>query len=197
MWEDEILKRSILWFTSGLLLFTAACSNGGTDSIDPDTFSSDDMCIVKVDNTSEKVCYGMNRSEVEALLGETEGSERQWLDYDAGVSIIYREDSIAAIRLNEPSVGTFQTGRGAAPGMEKEDIKAMYGQQHAIEELPGMLDYFYDMTDEMPLAKEDIETQRTADEMDATFLVSFAVDQEYEQVTTIMLLDRKMAIFFQ
>lgn len=184
------MKKIILLLVASMTL--TACSNGNVEFA-PDTFSAADMCIVKVDNEKEKVCYGMERSEAEKVVGVGQQGRIGTMEYDFGMSISYRDDIVALIQLSKGSKGVYRTARGSQVDILKSDAKALYGEKYAIDEHERSLEYFYDTESKKFLGKVSVEQQDDANQMEKTHYVSF-VFNENGYADFIYLFDRKMAM---
>lgn len=171
------------------IVVMAGCSSGGGDA-----FTKDDMCIVKVDDEQAKVCYGMDRAEVEKVLGEGEKSvSANLFTYDQGANIWYRGDMAAGISLDKDSKGVYKAIRGAESGMLKEDIKRLYGKKHAVELTNKNLDYAFNENEKKFLSESDLKSFQKPEEMEHTYQFSAMFDED-GYAESIMLLDRKMAM---
>jgi len=134
-----VIKRV---FALMLIIVMAGCS---TESIKPNTLSVDDLCIHRDDDKKNKVCYGMSRSDAEKVLGT--GEKSIMFKYDYGVGIIYRDDKIVSIALDQDSKNVYNTIRGSKIGNLKEDVLTLYGDKYPIIRTtsPQSLDYVYDI----------------------------------------------------
>lgn len=138
------LKKSIMLVA---MLFTiTACSSGNdvADKLEPDTFSEQDMAIYKVDNTKERVSYGMNRKDAEKVLGTGVEAATNTYKYESGVGVLYRDDKAVAITLKRESQGVYRTARGAGVGMSTARITELYGEKYAINSTENNQQYHYD-----------------------------------------------------
>ncbi|BBI32671.1 hypothetical protein [Cohnella abietis] len=136
--------KSFLRLTVLVLLITVAVGCSGGSSFKPNTFSSSDMCIVKINNKS-KVCYGDSRSQAEKVLGSGTKSPFGY-EYDFGVKLAFRDDKIVFLSFDEDAKGVYRTARGAKIGMLNSDVKKLYGNKYSGED--GIyLGYFYDSKD--------------------------------------------------
>lgn len=189
-------KRLVL---AGLVLAgVAGCSGGGTgEAAEPDKMSAEEGCIVKINDPEQKICYGMAKSEAEAIAGTGNESGRPLPDYqyEGGLRIGYRDDSVALLSL-QGEESAYETIRGAGPGTTKADMKASYGEQYALEEGVRHLDYFFNLENKTPLVMDDLMKQRGEEEMQGTLIVSATFDSG-DAVDHIMIMDRRMAIYFQ
>jgi outer membrane protein assembly factor BamE (lipoprotein component of BamABCDE complex) len=176
------MKKGLIFLLICLIL--AACSSG------KNALSREDLCIAKVGNTETKVCYGMERAAVEKILGagKTNGGI---IEYDSGVSLLYRDDKAAGISLSRGSEKRFQTVRGVEVGMEKSDIKKIYGSKTIIDGKMN-LDYMYNSLEQKFIteAEKAPPSEQTLKETNS-FSVQFDENGFAER---IMLLDRMMAI---
>ncbi|QYR19607.1 hypothetical protein KZ483_17075 [Paenibacillus sp. sptzw28] len=178
-----------------LLLFIMGCGDEG--EFKADSFSKDDMCIVQLDTDKGKICYGMARSDVESFLGTGEESGFKITEYTAGVLIMYRNDIVAGITLDQNSKGRYKTARGAVIGMSKAEIKRLYGEENAIEHGERNLDYFYDSASNRFVTDLPSGKNQTQEEMVSTYILSVIMDSEAVSADRMMLLDARMAIYFQ
>lgn len=177
------------------LLIAVGCSAG--HDFRADTFSKEDMCIEKSDSDKDKICYGMARTDVEKILGAGQQGGLKNIEYDAGVSIFYRNDVVAGLSLEIGSKGKYMTSRGAEIGMTKADIKKIYGEKYAVENGERNLDYFYDSADNKFLDQVSIGNKQTPEQMVSTYIFSVIFDSTAVSADRIMLLDKRMAIYFQ
>ena len=195
----NIKRIYTLLAASLLLLILAGCGSnseaGNTNAVnmEPDTFSKQDMAIYKIDNSKERVSYGMSRKAAEKVLGTgVEGITNSYT-YESGVNVLYREDKAVAIRLQGGTQGEFRTARGAEAGMTKAEIKQLYGEKYALESsgrTMETMEYYYNAETGQQLdeeaAKEAYSLSR--EELIATHLISTAYDAE-GRATLIMLMD--------
>lgn len=186
-----------------LLFVLAGCSShseGGTSkaaAMEPDTFTEQDMAICKVDNSKERVSYGMSRKDAEKVLGAGNEGLPNSYTYDSGVSVLYREDKAVAITLRQETQGIYRTARGAEAGMTKAEIKELYGEKYAVEGNESYLDYYYDTEKEQLVEGSVKELNSLAGEdLIARQLVSTAYDEEGNAML-ISLLDGQAANTFK
>ncbi|MGG4398221.1 hypothetical protein ABEX25_28525 [Paenibacillus thiaminolyticus] len=177
-----------------LLLLLMGCSG---QKYKPDTFSQDDMCIVKTKGKA-KVCYGMSRSEVEKVLGtgKKESTVAGMFTYDFGIRIFYRKnnDGVAGIILDQDSKDVFKTARGIEIGMPKEDFKKIHGESHALEN-KDYITYVFDPKTNEFLDEKYYEQKRDLEEMERIYLLSNRFDIN-GSIDMISLFDLKMGIYF-
>jgi hypothetical protein len=155
------------------------------------------MCIVQLDEGKGEICYGMARSNVESLLGTGEKGAFKSTVYAAGVSIMYRNDTVAGISLEQNSKGRYKTARGAVIGMSKAEIKKLYGEEYAVEHGERNLDYFYDSASKRFVTDLSSSKNQTQEEMVSTYILSVIMDSTAVSAERIMLLDTRMAVYFQ
>ncbi|MFB5676113.1 hypothetical protein ACE3NQ_03745 [Paenibacillus terreus] len=123
-----------------MLWVGSAMESHGVDSFTP----SEDLCVVKVNNESARVCYGMNRSEAEKVLGKVIDGNLFNMDiYEGGIEVYYRDDSIAAMNLSTESLGDYMTSRGAHIGMTAGQFRELYGTDHYKEDDDGFIYVYY------------------------------------------------------
>lgn len=180
------MKKLAILFAVFVIMISA-CSAGKPS----DKFSLDDMAIVKV-GSGKKVKYGMSRAEAEEVLGSGSKSEMLYtVDYPQGVSLFYRNDTVAGIILTSDSKGVYKTERGAETGMPKEKIEKLYGDQHTKSESGRNLDYVYNAKDEKFLIND---LPKNEDEAHNTYVISATFDDNgYSE--RIFLMDAKYAIY--
>jgi len=185
-------KFSILIFAGVLTLILSSCGNG----FKTDTYSKDDMCIIKVGDSKAKVCYGDSRSDVEKVLGNGEKNEIKSFDYNSGVSIFYRNDVVAGIVLNKESKNLFKTARGAGIGMLKVDIKKLIGEKYAIEDSTNdKLEYIIDSENNKFTDKTTLALAFTKEEKQSFYVVSVYFNEDgYSR--EIELIDDRMDTFY-
>lgn len=176
------------------LVFLAGC--GGNNSFKQDSFSNKDMCVVNIDSAKE-ICYGQTQTDAEKVVGTGEqGFAKNVVNYDFGISLMYRNDEVVGISINEESKGIYKTARGAEVGISKEDSKNMYSNKYAIDKATYNLDFFYDTSTNKFLGDKSLESQRIKDELEKVFVLSFMYSSD-NQADRIMLLDLKMARFIE
>ncbi|ETT53485.1 MULTISPECIES: hypothetical protein [unclassified Paenibacillus] len=136
-------KRVYTVWTVILLLFALpGCGNNEAVSMEPDTFSKQDMAIFKADNSKERVSYGMSRKAAEKVLGKGTVGLPNSYSYEFGVSVIYRDNKVVSMAMAGEPQGVYRTARGAELGMSKTRIKELYGTKAAIEN-DKYMDYYY------------------------------------------------------
>ncbi|MEK3866826.1 hypothetical protein MHH60_25485 [Paenibacillus sp. FSL H7-0716] len=188
-----------------VLLVLAVCSSGNAkvSKMEPDTFSNQDMAIYKVDNSRERVSYGMSRKNAEKVLGTGNEGISNWYTYDSGVSVIYRHDKAVAITLERESQGAYKTARGAEVGTNKERIKELYGEKYAIENASESmkslkyLEYYYD-TETKKLVKENTSDFKSLSkkELRAKYLLSTTYNED-GKIGLIILTDAQATNTFE
>jgi len=178
-----------------LLLTILGC--GGEKSFQPNTFTKDDMCITPIDAGKQNICYGMARPDVENLLGPGQLDDFAFTEYEHGVSVMYRNDVVVGLALEQGSQGMYTTARGAEIGMSKEDIKVLYGDKHAVEQGERNLDYFYDSVNQTFMTQLPSLANQTREDMESTYILSVIMDSAAELAERIMLLDMRMAVYME
>ncbi|WP_020616135.1 hypothetical protein [Paenibacillus daejeonensis] len=188
--------RTKRWIIAGLVLLVTGCGSSAQEEAPPDAMAADEGCIVRIDDTSKKICYGMKMSEVEAIAGVGEESDRMMAghEYAGGLKIGYRGDKAVFLTLQGDEVA-YTTARGPGVGTAKEEMKSQYGQQYAIDEAAPNLDYFYDMESKTPLGVDTLMKQKTPEAMEQTLVVSAVFDSD-GKAKNVMLMDRRMAVYF-
>ncbi|WP_440832364.1 hypothetical protein [Paenibacillus sp. 22594] len=197
-------KKIYILLTSTLLLFVLAgcssssgASNSKAAKLEPDTFSEQDMAIYKVDNSKERVSYGMRRKDAEKVLGTGSVGITNSYTYESGVSVLYRDDKAVAITLKRESQGTYRTARGAETGMTKANIKELYGEKYAFESSEKYMEYYYDTEVKQLVEGSTIKLNSLSGEaLKAKQLVSTAYDAEGNAIL-IILLDGQAANTFK
>lgn len=101
------------------LVVLAAC--GSTES----SISAEDLAIVKLDKEKEIVSYGMSREEVDKVLGNGEEDKLMllFINYDSGVSAIFRNGKIVLLYLPTESKGTYGGEAGYGNWNDKSTTK--------------------------------------------------------------------------
>lgn len=149
------------------------------------------MCIVKVDS-KDKVCYGDQRNKAEIIVGSVnQRIANHILNYDFGVTIMYRNDIVAGIVLKEESKGIYITGRGSTIGDSKSELKKEYSEKYALDKVDLTLDYFYDTDKNTFLGDENWRNNNSELELEKVYVVSFMFDED--KASRIFLMDLKMA----
>ncbi|MEK4061435.1 MULTISPECIES: hypothetical protein [unclassified Paenibacillus] len=190
------LKRTYtLLAATLLLLLLAGCSSGNAEPVtmEPDTFSKQDMAIYKAVNSKERVSYGMSRKNAEKVLGTGNKGIPNSYTYDPGVSVIYRDDKVVSIALRKESQGVYRTARGAEAGMSHAGIKKLYGEKYAIENAENYMDYYYD-TETRQLVKSSVQelNSLSGEALRGIHMISTVYDEE-GKATIIILMDMQAA----
>jgi outer membrane protein assembly factor BamE (lipoprotein component of BamABCDE complex) len=179
------MKKGLIFLLICLIL--AACSSG------KNALTREDLCIAKVGNTETKVCYGMERAAVEKILGagKTEGPITS---YNDGVSLMYRNNKAAGIALSRGSEKKYTTVRGLEIGMQKNDVKKLYGSKAFVDKKLN-LDYAYDTSKKQFISSMEkvLPSEKTLEESNSLF-VTF---DENGYAESVMLVDRLMAILLK
>lgn len=180
-----VKRKGIILFMIFLVILTG-CSQ--EKKFEPDTFSKDDLAIIKEDDPKFKLSYGMSKTDVEELLGKPRETNLLGTNYDFGVKIMYRNDKVAGIFLGEESKGIYLTARGAGVGMKKEYIKELYGNRYALDKTEHNLDYQYDSKNKRYI-EQWTEGEKPEELEDIYLMSSIFVDGE---AINIMVLDKRM-----
>jgi hypothetical protein len=162
-----------------------------------DTFSIDDMCIVQSDRGKDKICYGMALPDVERILGIGQQGGLKNIEYDSGVSIFYRNDVVAGVSLDQGSQSKYKTSRGTEIGMTKADIKKLYGEKYVVEHGERNLDFFYDSITDSFTDNVSLGNNQTQEETVSTYIFSVIFDSTGIYADRIILLDKRMAVYFE
>ncbi|MEK4237477.1 hypothetical protein [Paenibacillus sp. FSL H7-0714] len=168
------------------LLFTlTACGSSSG-------LSTDDLAIVKVNDEKQIVRYGMSRETAEKVLGEAEYDSKFILSYENGVDILFRDNSVVVIRLDEESSGVYKTLQGAEINMNKKDLKGIYGKDTAIEVSENNLDYLYDSINKKYLKTMEVSSKQR----DKYYHVSIGFNDRGE-AESIFLMDNNAAVLME
>lgn len=190
------LKRLLVPILIVVVLMLVSCSNN--TEFQPDTFSQKDMAVSKSDDPDFLVHYGMKKSDVEKLLGAGKDNKNFGTSYDFGITVMYRDDNVAAIALGEESKGIYKIVRGAEIGMTKDEIKSLYSEKYAIDEAEYNLDYYYDSVSEKFLGKASITNSNVKSEEDFEKIYILSVVFDHEGFANrIMILDNRMAKYLR
>ncbi|CAM3301752.1 MULTISPECIES: hypothetical protein [Paenibacillus] len=179
--------RGVLLFVV-LLIMLAGCNEKGQGT----GLTKKDLSIERVGQEKSKVEYGMNRSDVEKVLGTGEKSTLNFFSYESGVRIMYREDKVAGISLEKEAADAYQSPK-IKIGMLKEDIKKAYGEENVLLEADKSIDFAYD-TKEGSFLTQDSKTKENIEDMEDVYLVSVVFDDN-GYAERIMLLDQRMAMY--
>ncbi|MBO2943602.1 hypothetical protein JJQ72_06370 [Paenibacillus sp. F411] len=152
--------------------------------------TKEDLSISKIEDSKAKIVYGMDRSDVENVLGKGEKSSFGFA-YDSGVNVMYRDDIVAGISIDEDAANVFQTP-DIKIGMLKGDILKEYGEDNVLYNAPKSLDYAYD-TKEGVFLTEKSKRKENAEQMQDVYMVSVTFDDD-GYAERILLLDQRMAI---
>ncbi|MFX3635470.1 MAG: hypothetical protein ACE3L7_04230 [Candidatus Pristimantibacillus sp.] len=180
-----MLKRLLI--TTAVLMLLAGCSNGGSGLKE---IKASDLCVTHI-NLDANICYSDDRKKVEVVTGE--GEEGFGINYNNGISIMYREDRVAGIVLNDESLGIYKTTIGVELGQLKKEIKEQYGTDITVDGVKT-LDFFYD-SDKANFINPSLDKKDTAEDMEKVYLHSFSFNEE-GLASRIMLLDWRMAMLF-
>lgn len=173
------------------MLLTGCSSN---DSTTLKKITKNDMCITHI-NSDAKICYGDERVKVEKIVGLTIDPEPYLsVAYINGLSMMYRDDKVVGIDLEEESVGTYETVIGAKIGGTKKQLKELYKDAIAIELGTRNLDYFYYTEKNIFLDETNYTSSANQGEADKIYIVSFMFDED-GLTERIMLIDGRMAIY--
>ncbi|GBF73372.1 hypothetical protein PA598K_01659 [Paenibacillus sp. 598K] len=177
-----------------MLLLIVGCGDAGMEELQADAMSAREGCLVQQGDAGARICYGMSVEEIEAVAGAGTSDEPRMRSYAGGLKVGYRGDKAVFLSIQGPE-SAYATVRGIAPGTRKDEMKSRYGSQYAIDETPGNLDYFYDLSTKTPLARETLLRQRGPEAMEETLVVSAMFDGE-GRASRVMILDRRMAVYF-
>jgi len=184
------LKR--LWTISLLILVLVGCNK--PNDFELDNFTMLDMCIEESAG-KEKICYGDDRHITEETLGS--GKENKLIagfEYDNGVMVLYRDEKVVGMALQDGSQGKFKTSRGAEIGLLKEEMKELYGEKFSVDRAEYNIDFIYQQESETFIPFRD--GTQNEEEMTHTYLISATFNQD-GHANRIMLLDRKMAMYLK
>lgn len=166
-----------------VLIMLTACGASGSG------LSTDDLAIIKVNDKKQVVRYGMSRAAAEKVLGKSVNDSSSFLRYENGVDILYRDDSVVLIRLDEESSGIYKTLQGAEVNMNKNDMKGIYGKDTAIETAEYNLDYIYDSIHQKYLTTMELNPEKR----DKFYHISIVLNDRAE-AGSILLMDNKAAV---
>lgn len=184
------MKRASLIMLA-LILLLMGC---GGQKFKPDTFSQDDMCIVKTKGKA-KVCFGMSRSEVESVLGTGAGGDMGASKYDDGVQVFYRNEAVAGVVLDKDAKGVFKTARGVEIGMPMDAMKKLHGETYPLGGKEFVM-YIYHSKNNEFLDEKVFEQQASLEEMEKIYALSTRFDLNDETINMIYLYDLKMGTYF-
>ncbi|ASA20964.1 hypothetical protein [Paenibacillus donghaensis] len=174
------MRRCAVLLLMLVLLTACGASNSG--------LSTDDLAIVKVDDEKQIVQYGMSRAAAEKVLGEASG-DKNYLSYENGVKVLYRDNSVALLSLGEESKGVYKTLQGAEINMNKEELKGIYGKDKAIEVQGNNLDYVYDSINKKYLTTTEVNPE----ERKSFYHISININEQGE-AKSIFLMDNNAAV---
>ncbi|WP_237391736.1 hypothetical protein [Paenibacillus dendrobii] len=166
----------------------AGCSSGKkTENI-----SKEDLGIIQMDS-GKKIVYGMSREEAEKILGTGEKSDMGKFKYESGVSIFYRNNSVAAMILDEESEGKYKTTHDVGIGMLKQQVIKAYGENYVPSPSEMNLDYVYDTNMNTFINGYNTIAAKDADRF---YAISSTFD-ENGNLQRILLFDCLFAIFME
>lgn len=131
--------KKLTWVVAVFILMIG-CSSGNSELQE---IKASDLCVTHI-NLKEKICYGDERKKVEKITGLSIDPEPySSTGYENGVSIMYRDDKVVAIRLDDESLGIYEI-KYAKLGETKTNVIERLGSENAYANAPRNLDYFYD-----------------------------------------------------
>jgi len=148
---------------------------------------------MKKEDLKAEVCYGMTRADAEKIVGEAEEDNGVSTNYDSGVKLFFRDQTVVGIGLIDGSQGIYQTARGAEVGVTFDKIKQLYGEKYALQISERNLDYAYD-TDAKKFLSEVESGRKNQIESEPIHLFSMMLGED-DKVSILLLMDRKMAVF--
>lgn len=168
----------------------AGCSSGGENK---GQLTKNDMCVTQIDSKS-KVCYGDSKVDVEKKIGiGIKGITENFLDYDFGITVMYRDDVVAGLSLKEESIDIYKTSRNIGIGDSNETIKEVYSTKYGMENAEQRnLDYFYYTETNSFIGKTTLDSLKELEEKEKVYMLSFMFDSE-GNADRIWLTDYKMA----
>lgn len=191
--EGEHGMRSKFYVTGIAIIVAVLLSGCGGSKGKPNVFSAADLCIERVDDPKQKVCYGMDRQEAEKVLNY--GYSGFMVDYDYGVRVLYREDIVSGMYLTmEDSKGIYQTSRGIKLDSTMDDVKQAYGSKHALSDSKWTVQYAFHAKDRSPLGEEEFIQERSDQEMQQilTITASSAMDPDGKMISYVLFGDEKI-----
>ncbi|MNW47390.1 hypothetical protein [Fontibacillus panacisegetis] len=157
--------------------------------------SKSDIGIKKADDNKTKVVYGMSRVDAEKILGIGEKSSFGY-DYEHGVKVLYRDDKVAGVILDEETKGIYDAIGGTKIGMLKSEVTEIYGEGYLSEEAGNTnLRYYYDTVKKSFLKEEELAKDNEEDYEKVLALFIEFDDNGY--VDRISLTDHRMAMFLR
>ncbi|WP_340023032.1 lipoprotein [Paenibacillus sp. FSL K6-1096] len=172
-----------------LFLFVLTACGDSKDGV-----TTKDLAIQKVNDSKAVVQYGMSRTEAEEVLGKGEDKGiANAVNYDSGVSIMYREDKVAGITLGKESKDAYETAGGFKIGMSKDDFKQVYGDQY-LKDMESNLDYAYDSRNKRYLQEKEWAAKS---EDDTKIYVISAMFDGKGVANGIVLVDKRMTMTFR
>lgn len=181
------MKQGIVIFVIATLLVLTGC--GSSDKM----IMKNDLSFNKVGDRKAKVGYGMSRSQVEKVIGK--GRTGKFRDeYPSGITIMYREDTVASIFIDENAKDIYETSGGLKIGMLESDAKKKYGDQFFADvETGAILAYAYDTSTKSFLNRESpAKKQKSEEEMEDVLMITMTFDNE-GYATSILMMDQKMS----
>ncbi|MGN7358678.1 hypothetical protein ACTHPF_12330 [Paenibacillus sp. SAF-054] len=185
--QGASMKKSIL-ITIVIFIILAGCSSGKK----AESISKEDLGIIQMDS-GKRIVYGMSREESEKILGTGEKSDMGKYKYESGVSVFYRNDSVAAIFLDEESKEKYTTTHDVEIGMLKQEVVKAYGEKYVPSPSEMNLDYVYDTNTNTFLNGYNTIKAKDAESF---YTISSTFD-ENGKLQRILLLDCLFAIFME
>lgn len=150
---------------------------------------------MKVDDSKTKVVYGMIRADAEKVLGTGEKSSFGY-DYEHGVKLLYRDDKVTGIILDEETKGVYEAIGGTKIGMLKSEVTEIYGEGYLTEKAGNTnLRYYYDTVKKSFLKEEELAKDNEEDYEKVLGVFIEFDDNGY--VDRISLTDHRMAMFLR
>ncbi len=121
-----------------ILIITSCSKNKDLQKFDfePEKFKLEDLSIYDTD-TDKLISIGMDKSEVEGILGESGSESEQQKRYKYnnynGLSVFYRDNKVAAVALlgdqDNSSKARYKTIRNINLDFLRKDVEEAYGEQ--------------------------------------------------------------------
>ncbi|GGG03276.1 hypothetical protein GCM10010912_54960 [Paenibacillus albidus] len=139
-----------------LIMLLSGCMNK------PKALHEQDLCLMDTQNENQKICYGMSRAEIEAIVGAGTVQETTFapdkdgtlVSYEDNLGIFYKDDRAKDLSVLDQNTleqlaqgklviekGRYKTERGAALGMKESEIAELYGEDYVKD---STFIYIYD-----------------------------------------------------
>lgn len=168
------MKKIFAVMITVLLLTLVGCSSQGK-------LTRDDLCIQRVDDEA-KICYGMERGEIEKIAGKGESSPiaQNRFRYENDLTVLYRDNTAVLIGIEGEKL--YAHISGAVVGELPDDLRGKYGQPSfeiqpdSQENKFGYLIYDYDLKNKKLLKKDDLNDSQVVDQPQDYIKLSFDIN---------------------